>query len=609
MSGYTDADAAVAAARQQQIQNLRLKTTCLENEERIQELHISDWSEKQRIKLQEAHEKSAQLLAGVETGTRWHLTTTYDFSTLQRICGLEMTIRELFSPDDKPELTDVLALKRTLQNLKSHHNKARLVAFTGVIDSSLNKLAQVEEELRKSQFDATELAQVPLTVLKNLEDCMNVQNVQAALTSNEEQIQQQMTAIEKCKDIRDMAIADGEMQIAEDQYIIKAQLLERVLDLVSDKFRIIGTTEEENRQFAKIADVQKQSHAETSAMREHRRRLKARCEGDLRALQLAVQKADLEDMEAARQFAETKFQSEKKLKENLESQDECWRRIQALERDLQRLGTERFEEVRKRIDDNDREEKRKVEYEQFISLTSQHRALLDLTVYNCDLAIRTIGLVEELVAEGCAAIKQRYDTTNQELAQLRLLVHQEYLAVFRRLYRTLSILCYKKEKALEECGRQSRQCHIQLELCIETYDPNAKKYADLRKELFKKRANLEEQVNALRDKMNAALEAFAPTEEALLAAGFQFVHPLDEAEEGNLQRRSRMVEYRAHMAKQQDLKIAAERQEIRIMKTILHEQTSASQQQRLAITAGTNAGSPSHHAAEVPGTPQHRTES
>ena len=103
---------------------------------------------------------------------------------------------------------------------------------TGTIDNGLSKLEKVEEELRRSQLDATELAQVPVNVLKNLEDCMNVQNVQAALVGNEEQINQQLMSIEKCKEIRNIALSDGEMSIAEEQFYIKAQLLERLVELV-----------------------------------------------------------------------------------------------------------------------------------------------------------------------------------------------------------------------------------------------------------------------------------------------------------------------------------------------------------------------------------------
>eukprot|EP01007_Sphenomonas_quadrangularis_P003225 NODE_59_length_2347_cov_316.923412_g45_i0.p1 GENE.NODE_59_length_2347_cov_316.923412_g45_i0~~NODE_59_length_2347_cov_316.923412_g45_i0.p1 ORF type:complete len:609 (-),score=283.57 NODE_59_length_2347_cov_316.923412_g45_i0:402-2228(-) len=564
------------AARKQKIHNLKLKTACLENEEYIQELHVSDWSEQQREKLAQAHEKGSELLSAVESGTKWNLTTAYDFTKLQRVCGLEMSVRELFKPEDKPQFMDVIALKKTLQELKNHRNKTRIISFTGTIDNALSKLEKVEEELRKSQLDATDLAQVPVAVLKNLEDCMNVQNVQAALVGNEEQINQQLTSIEKCKEIRDISLSDGEMQIAEEQFYIKAQLLERLCELVRDKFRIIGTTEEENRQFAKIHEVQKKSNQETSAMKDAKRRLKQRCENDLKHLHDAIQKADLEDAQAMKAFAEQKARSEKFLKENLEKQDDSWRKIQELERQLQKFGTERFEEVKRRIEENDREEKRKVEYQQFLDIVSQHKKLLELTVYNCDLGIRTIGMVEELVAEGCAAIKARYDKTNQELADLRLLVHQEYLGVFRRLYKTLSILCYKKEKRLEEIDRQIRQAHIQLEFCIETFDANAKKYSDHKKDLYKWRAQVEEEVTMLKDKMQQALELFGPTEEALAQAGIEYVHPADEAEEGHLHRRAKMVEYRAHMSKQEEVKIAAEREEVKRAKSLAIQQRAQS---------------------------------
>ena len=104
--------------------------------------------------------------------------------------------------------------------------------FAGTIDNGLSKLEKVEEELRRSQLDATELAQVPVNVLKNLEDCMNVQNVQAALVGNEEQINQQLMSIEKCKEIRNIALSDGVMSIAQEQFYIKASLLERLNELV-----------------------------------------------------------------------------------------------------------------------------------------------------------------------------------------------------------------------------------------------------------------------------------------------------------------------------------------------------------------------------------------
>ncbi|KAH8620134.1 putative Paraflagellar rod protein [Trypanosoma vivax] len=293
-----------------------------------------------------------------------------------RVCGLELSVRELYKPEDKPQFMEIVALKKTLNELKQHHNKTRTVSFTGTIDNAIAKLEKIEDELRRSQLDASEMAQVPVAMLKNVEDCMNVTVVQTALLGNEEQIKLQLEAIKKASDIRNVAIADGEMAIAEEQYYIKAQLLEHLVELVADKFRIIGQTEDENKQFSKIHEVQKKSFQEAAAIKDAKRRLKQRCEDDLKSLHDTIQKADLEDAEAMKRFASQKEKSERFIHENLDKQDEAWRRIQELERVLQRLGTERFEEVKRRIEENDREEKRKVEYQQFLDVCGSTRSCL-----------------------------------------------------------------------------------------------------------------------------------------------------------------------------------------------------------------------------------------
>merc|ERR1711976_627363 len=408
------------AARKQKIHNLKLKTACLENEEYIQELHVSDWSENQKQKLGAAHEKAAELLLAVETGTKWNLTQAYDLAKLMRVCGLEMSQRELYKPEDKPQFMDVIGLKKTLQELKQNRNKTRIVSFTGMIDNDINKVEKIEEELRRSQLDATQLAQVPVSTLKQVEDIMSVTNIQTALSSTEEQIKTVLAQIEKTNEIQQVAMADGEMQVAEEQMYTKVQLQERLIELIKDKYSIICKVEDENGPFKKIYETQKKANQETSQMKDAKRRLKQRCETDLKHIHDAIQKADLEDAEAMKRFAAQKDKSERFLRDNLEKQDECWRKIQDLERQLQKLGTERFEEVKRRIEENDREEKRKVEYQQFLEVVSQHKKLLELTVYNCDVCLRCIGLTEECVAEACAAIKARHDKCNNELSELSL---------------------------------------------------------------------------------------------------------------------------------------------------------------------------------------------
>lgn len=565
-------DVTLEAARKQKIHNLKLKTACLSNEEYIQDLHVSDWSETQKQKLAAAHEKAAEVLNAVERGTKWNLTEAYDIQKLMRVCGLELSVRELYKPEEKPHVREVAAVHKTLGELKEHPNKTRTVSFTGAIDNSMAKLDKLVDELQQSQLDASEMAQLPVATLKNLEDAMNVTVVEKALSGNEEQIKAQLDAIEKVNEIRDVAIADGEMAIAEEQYYIKTQLLESLVELVSDKFRIVGQTEDENKPFAKISEVQKKTFFESSAIKDAKRRLRQRCEADLKNLHDAIQKADLEDAEAMKHFASQRERSEKYINENQDKQDEAWAKIQELERLLQRLGTDRFEEVKRRIEENDREEKRKVEYQQFLDVCGQHKKLLELSVYNCDLGVRCAGIMEEIVTECCSGIKARHDKLNEELRELSLQIHQEYLEAFSRLYRTLGQLVYKKEKRLEEIDLQLRASHIRYEFASETLDPVAKEHADSKKDLFRVRAQVEEELEMLKDKMAQSLQRFAPTEDALQQAGVEFVHPAEEVEEGNLSRRSKMVEYRAHMTKQKEVMIAAEREELKRSKMLQSQQ-------------------------------------
>jgi len=562
------ADAVGEAARKQRIHNLKLKTACLENEELIQELHVSDWSETQRQKLRSAHDKANELLTAVEVSTKWNLTEAYDLAKLMRVCGLEMSQRELYKPEDKAQFMDIIGVKKVLQDLKQNRNKTRVVSFTQMIDNAIAKMEKVEEELRRSQLDATQLAQVPSRTLKQIEDIMNVTVIQAALASTDDEIRTQLALLEKANDIQNVAMHDGEMQVAEDQMWTKVDLQEKLIELIKNKFRRISACEEENAPFKKIHEVQKAANQETNQMKDAKRRLKQRCETDLKHIHDAVQKADLEDAEAMKRYASSKEKSDRFVKENVEKQEECWNKIQDLERQLQKLGTERFEEVKRRIDDIDKEEKRRVEYAQFLEVASQHKKLLELTVYNCDLAIRCTGLVEEMIAEGCSAVKARYDRTVAELADIRIDVHKEHLEYFRMLYLTLGSLIYKKEKRLEEIDRNIRTTHIQLEFCIETFDPNAKKHSDQKKELYKLRTQVEEELAMLKEKQGKALEEFKETEQALDAAGIEFNHPVDENNEEVLSRRTKMVEYKAHLSKQEEVKIAAEREEIRRAKVI-----------------------------------------
>eukprot|EP01013_Petalomonas_cantuscygni_P024045 TRINITY_DN45606_c0_g1_i1.p1 TRINITY_DN45606_c0_g1~~TRINITY_DN45606_c0_g1_i1.p1 ORF type:complete len:614 (-),score=220.87 TRINITY_DN45606_c0_g1_i1:447-2288(-) len=585
-TGVDSHEVTVDAARKQKIANLRLKTQCLENEEHIQDLYINDWSENQKNQLAKAHEKAAELLNGVERETKWNLMQTYDLPKLMRVCQLEMSPRDLYHPDMKPNLVDVLAIKKSIQERKNNHNKARVVSFSNMLENCLTRIERIEQELRVSQLDATELAAVPVQTLRYVDDAMNVTHVHAALTQTEEQIRNTLTQIEKTADLQTDAIYDGEMVLAEEQGYAKIELQERLLKLLRDKFRRIADVEAENEAFRHVYEVQRAANQQSQAIKDAKRHLKQRCEADLKQIHDAIQRADLEDSEARKKFALTKERSERYLAENLDRQAEGWRKIQDLERQLQKLSAERFEEVRRRIDDNDREVQRTVEYQQFLEVVSQQKRLLELTVYNCEVKIRCTLLMEELVADACSAIKTRHDRLAQELSDLRIEVHKEYLEFFRMLYKSLGHLIYKKEKKRDEILQNIRMAHIQLEFCVETFDPNAKKHSEQKKQLILQRMRVNEELKMLEERQAKALEDFQPTEEALIAAGIPFVDPVAEQKQEVLDRRTKMVEFRAQLTKQEELKIAAEREEIKLAKTLFQQRLTNGEESPTATGGG-----------------------
>ena len=87
-----------------------------------------------------------------------------------RVCGLDMSQRELYKPEGsffhkemqwikfpsfpyKPQFLDVIGLKKTLQELKQNCNKTRIVSFTGLIDNSINKVGLAVDFQCESFFE------------------------------------------------------------------------------------------------------------------------------------------------------------------------------------------------------------------------------------------------------------------------------------------------------------------------------------------------------------------------------------------------------------------------------------------------------------------------
>ena len=65
-----------------------------------------------------------------------------------------------------------------------------------MIDNSTNKIEKVDEQLQRSQLDATQLAQVPVSTLKQTEDVMHLKQIKTMLAQ-----------IEKTNEIKNVAMS------------------------------------------------------------------------------------------------------------------------------------------------------------------------------------------------------------------------------------------------------------------------------------------------------------------------------------------------------------------------------------------------------------------
>ncbi|KAH8618202.1 putative Paraflagellar rod protein [Trypanosoma vivax] len=141
------------------------------------------------------------------------------------------------------------------------------------------------------------------------------------------------------------------------------------------------------------------------------------------------------------------------------------------------------------------------------------------------------------------------------------------------LYLTLGSLIYKKEKRMEEIDRNIRTTHIQLEFCVETFDrtQEARRHEEGTVQL---RQGVEEELAMLKEKQSKALETSRRRRRPwMLPASSSTTLWTRTTRRCS---RAAAMELRSHLTKQEEVKIAAEREEIK--------------RARLLRTAGAGAG-------------------
>lgn len=511
---------------------------------------ISEFERERRAhqaELNKVRGQASEILAALEEGSNWNLTSKYNVQQLLKDAQLKLQPRELFRPDIQPKYLDIVQQSANLQKLRQDHsNKELYNVFKATVENGGRRLERTEKEIKNSQLDATDMARLPDTLFIQLDHVLSAPTIQMELQDTEEKLEHRLFKLEETKDARAQALDDGEMQLAEKKYYNVVEIYEEVLELVLEKLATIDKAKKENDVFDKVrAQYQSKAADEAAALKEAKEKLKSRCEYDLKKIFSLKERVDAVEQQTVNKLAEERKRSDKLLAENAMQQEVTWAKIEELERELERLESERYIEVKKRVLDKDKDEHRRMEYEKFCTVVDNHAQLLDLTIRNCDTSVHCTNLVAEFVNSGFNTLANHLSKTDSEHSELLAETHKQHLEMFRGLYLSLGELAHKKDKRIEEIDRAIQQSHIQQELAAETLNPNAKKYSDAKKELLRVRDDVDEDLNELKEKAQLALNNFAISEKALHDLGVDFIHPTVEQQEQELETKAKMVEYKA----------------------------------------------------------------
>lgn len=586
------ADDLEASRRAQNLTNLRLQNDVVLNMDKILKLYDNNWSADQMRQVATALDEGNRLLDALEEETTHDKEILFTLDELMQSCSLELARHDLVNPDDKPVLTDILAVKKAIQERRANHNKGRVVSFTEMLESAVNIIEKIEGALRNSQLDATQLATIPLQTLDFVERAMNVTSITLALRPTDERIEE-LHAQDRDVDARiHDAQTSGDVVLAEECARQQIDVQANRLELVRSKFEKVAAVEAQNEVFRPIFEVQRTAAATSQTVRDAARSLRLRCDADLKAIEDLARRAELENTEAITRHNARKEASDNMLRDNVDQQAEGWKRLRQLEAEMQQLAQNRQAELQRRVQDVTAERRRTVKYRQVLDVVTEHRHLLELTAHNCKVMADCTADMDLLVMEACTAIKNRHDSLRHDLGEITLAIHREYLENFRVYYKSVGHMKYRKERQREDVASALAQANIHLQFCVETFDPAAKKHSVAKTSLTADYNALTEEIASLEARAQDALRAFAPTEKALVDARESFVDPVAETTADILKWRTEMVQYRTQLTQHEELQVVAERDQISVAREELNKHIAAGGSTAAAITKkGTLGGS------------------
>jgi hypothetical protein len=474
--------------------------------------------------------------------------TRCDFAAFMDACNLQMTTKDLVFPDHAAKLDAVAKLNDavlTLRKLKKYSSLGAQHPLARLVEQQITGIDKARTILSETALDSAMWASIPNPILSICQEMIGMQTVDEAVEETTEQIRRLTFASEECAEQQAQAVQDGDMKLCEVLYFKKIALQESMVEVFNKTYAALDQHHLEAylQPMKKVHFVHTKINEEIGALMKRNEAVKAKVKGDLRALDEAAYTLKNTAADCQAQFARFMQDCQRNLEQNQKNQDQCLAAIEELEKRLVVLSDERALIAERQISAVEKERRRLADVGNFAKFQAQHEAILKATLQNAEAAEEVTDIFDELMCNSCNQLEEHLRLVEEAVESTRLKTHESRLSHFRILYLTLGDLQYKKERNLEELDKKIAHTHIQQELAMETFNPKAKEFSQMKKDLVKVREEMESQLHTLQQKSVLHIEAFKPTEVALVNSGKTFLHPVEELDKMNRSRQAKLLEY------------------------------------------------------------------
>eukprot|EP00996_Jenningsia_fusiforme_P000510 NODE_144_length_3058_cov_27.366567_g133_i0.p1 GENE.NODE_144_length_3058_cov_27.366567_g133_i0~~NODE_144_length_3058_cov_27.366567_g133_i0.p1 ORF type:complete len:894 (+),score=263.37 NODE_144_length_3058_cov_27.366567_g133_i0:92-2683(+) len=521
--------------------NHRLKTQVLEHEERIvatlKEYLLK--CDKRPKEIKERQSRGHDFIDAFRDGWKWAMPSDFNVSACISDFGLEITEEDL-----ENAYVHYTPLKEPLHlSLKSNFQELQDLA------TGRRRKNTVMEELSGKVRQHGPGINVLLDIVRNFLDLMGqdgttLEAVRSVLHETEEQIKELNEKIDRNEASRERALQDEDLQAAEEFYERSLDLQEQVIDIIL--FRLNNLLDRTSR--VRLLDNLRRLCERADGQMNETKRLNddmaAKIVLDMKRLRQHVAEEDEGMRYREEEFAEIMKRSNEELMNNQRQQDKIWRDITYSFRELKELGDARYKEIEAWTKEVEKHERRKVEFNAILVVAEQHLVTLQELLYDCSTCDDALRDFDEFIRRAADDITSMADLASSEGDSLALSEQKRYLGAFRRFYIQVGELHFRRTKRLEECDRMLRNTEFQIDFCRETLDPDLQRYREQLKELQLRRAEVAERVKRLEQQGDERAIQFAPHEEALRAAGFEFESPLLEMQEETAERKNKVLKTR-----------------------------------------------------------------